>query len=101
MINLESQFINIIGLFLGFWLGGHLSRRIKGQAFVAVVLGFGMVFLSNQLLLPHAYVCSGSRHNNIAGYLAMAVTSMIFVTGAVPIKDIIIDRWVARRHRHI
>jgi hypothetical protein len=81
-----SHLINTIGLFLGLWLGGSLSRRLKGQAFIAVLLGFGIAFLACELPLPRAYVS-----------LATAAYSMFFVVGLVLIKDVVVDLWIARR----
>ena len=79
-----GHFINIIGLFLGFWLGEYLSRRLKGQALIAAALGVGMVFLAYQLPLPRAYVQP-----------AMAAYSMFCVAGAVVVKDAAVVLWKA------
>ena len=66
---------------------------------MAIFIGFSIITLSDQLLVPYAYVYSGSRHNNLSGYLAMAAFNMLFVTGAVLIKDAAIALWKAGRSR--
>lgn len=81
-----SHLINTIGLFLGLWLGGRLSRHLKGQAFLAVVLGFGIAFLACELPLPHTYA-----------YLATAAYGMFFAVGLVLIRDVVVDLWIERR----
>ncbi len=66
---------------------------------MAIIIGFSIIRLSDQLLLPHVYVSSGSHQNNLFGYLAMAASSMVFMTGAVPIKDSVINLWRGWRRR--
>ena len=94
-----SHLINGGGLLFGFWLGGHLSQRQKGWPLIGMILGFSIISLSDQWLLPHAYVYSSSHHNNFFGHLAMAASNMLFVTGAVYIKDATIAFWKADRSR--
>ena len=80
-----SHLINTIGLFLGLWLGGRLSQYLKGQAFLAVVLGFGIAFLAYELPLPRAYA-----------YLATAAYSMFFAVGLALIRDVVVALWIER-----